>query len=357
MKKLLALVLALSFVFIFVACGEEEAPSDTASVSSSIETLEFVKPENYASVVLVTINPQFRLYLDINGDVLAVEPVNSDAKSIVSKITAKSGDIKAVIENVVTATKDGGFVKENATVNFEVTEVKNTEVDTSVILDKAKTSAESSFRVNGIAAEVKTSVADDIIKDTSSALPSDASEPAHSHSFSTATCEKPAVCSCGATDGEALGHNYKDGVCTRCKAVDSNHVFSSVISKKGAWDFLFMNGDTLYSCSLYLSGTADDWGCNLGIGDYMDSSSIGFDEMKSDCIVYNGKYYYVGRGDGDALKSVAENKNTVTVTDLNGNQLVLTKTGEKTMTVKTSPASFTVFGKIPEGIVLTFSAE
>lgn len=34
-------------------------------------------------------------------------------------------------------------------------------------------------------------------------------QPAHTHSYSAATCTKPGTCSCGATNGDALGHSYK----------------------------------------------------------------------------------------------------------------------------------------------------
>ena len=40
---------------------------------------------------------------------------------------------------------------------------------------------------------------------------------AHQHSWTEATCTAPKTCSeCGDTEGEALGHNYVDGVCSRC---------------------------------------------------------------------------------------------------------------------------------------------
>ena len=41
----------------------------------------------------------------------------------------------------------------------------------------------------------------------------------HTHSFGQATCTTPATCSCGATQGNALGHTTTNGTCTRCGAV------------------------------------------------------------------------------------------------------------------------------------------
>lgn len=43
------------------------------------------------------------------------------------------------------------------------------------------------------------------------------STPTHTHSYSNATCTEPAKCSCGATDGNALGHKYSNATCTEAK--------------------------------------------------------------------------------------------------------------------------------------------
>ena len=40
----------------------------------------------------------------------------------------------------------------------------------------------------------------------------------HVCEFAAATCVKPATCKCGKTQGEALGHNIADNVCTNCGA-------------------------------------------------------------------------------------------------------------------------------------------
>ena len=43
------------------------------------------------------------------------------------------------------------------------------------------------------------------------------SENPHVHEWTDATCTEPKTCvTCGETEGEALGHDYVDGVCTRC---------------------------------------------------------------------------------------------------------------------------------------------
>ena len=51
----------------------------------------------------------------------------------------------------------------------------------------------------------------------------------HTHAFSDATCTEAPKCDCGETEGEALGHDYKDGVCTRCEAADPDYVAPPVV--------------------------------------------------------------------------------------------------------------------------------
>lgn len=43
------------------------------------------------------------------------------------------------------------------------------------------------------------------------------------HTYAEATCTEAATCHCGAASGSALGHNYEQGKCTRCKAADPDH--------------------------------------------------------------------------------------------------------------------------------------
>ena len=49
-------------------------------------------------------------------------------------------------------------------------------------------------------------------------------EAPHTHVWSDATCTEPKKCECNATEGEALGHAYAEGVCSRCGAADPDYV-------------------------------------------------------------------------------------------------------------------------------------
>lgn len=350
MKKIISIALALCFVLALVSCGKSGTSSLETSSGDSAES--FVKPEQYASVLLVTINPQFRLYLDENGKVLAVEAVNKDAESMKDSITFENQSFETVIETIVTTANKNGFVKADATINFEIVESKETNIAQSDILSKAEKMANDT--ANELEIEIKVNVSG--IKPTDD--PS-SSEPAHTHSFSAATCTEPKKCSCGAVEGTALGHDYKDGVCTRCKAKDPNYKPTSVLQKQGKWTLQYLNGKQLYSVSMTVCKPGQN-SATVGIGDLLTSLPSNMQEdpnIEDDCEIFNGEYYYIGMGDGGDIKTVKEDNGIVTITDASGNNLVLTRTGENTLKCASSPERFIFISGIPVGSVFTFVAE
>lgn len=161
MKKILSLILAVMlFLVVMAGCAPKKA-GGASSIVAAVET-NFEKPETYASVVLVTINPQFRLYLDAEGIVLAVEPINADAKSINKKIEFKDKKVDAVVQNLVVAANDSGFIKENATVDIKIASVKADD-NTTEILNTVKTSVTTKLGELKVVAEVTAEVSQDIL--------------------------------------------------------------------------------------------------------------------------------------------------------------------------------------------------
>lgn len=382
MKKIFALLMAVLLLFTLAACKSNEKPS-TDNSTSTTDTVAFTAPENYATVLLVTINPEFKLYLDEKGSVLAVEPVNSDAKSIASDIENIKGDLETVIHDIVSAADKGGFVKENATVNFQVTVVKDDTINTDDILNTVKETANKAFADSEKTIEVNVSVAEDVLKEsvssneetsstniTTSTEPQGTASQTHKHSYSAATCTEPKKCSCGATEGKALGHKYSNGTCTVCGAKDPNFVsYTSVKNKTGSWNLKFLVGKTLYNINLTLYSSAEyGIGAGYDICDLVDDLP---EDMKADIlknyqdslITYEDKQYYAGRGSGENLASLEEDGTTVTLTDTDGAKLVLIRTAENTMTVQSFDNSFAFLDyldegvKIPVGAVFTFKAD
>lgn len=371
MKRIFSVLLALCFV---ASCGESNTSSTETSSQDYAEV--FVKPQEYASVLLVTINPQFKLYLDENGKVLAMEAVNEDAKSLKNSISFENESFETVIEAIVTEANKNGFVKADATINVEIVESKEENKAQSDILSNVEKTVANiaealkiEIKVN--IGEIKTdndtnssntessnhqsSSKTTVTQSSSVAKPGNtqsSSKPAHTHSYSAATCTQPKKCSCGAVEGNALGHNYKDGVCTRCKAKDSNYKpLTSVLQKQGKWKFQYLKGTNLYSVNLIICTSEENF-VNVPIGDLLTTlpeDMQNHPDTKKYCEVFNGKYYYVGKGDGDKIKSVKEENGTVTVTDSSENNLVLTRTDENTLKCTSAPKTFACGLEIPVG--------
>lgn len=132
-------MLVLIFVFSLSACGKKDTSSDK---DTPIQGETFAAAENYATVLLVTINSQFKLYLDENNNVLAVEPVNDDAKTFSSEIDFENKSLETVVGTLVEKANEKGFVKENSAVKFEITEQKSETVNKEDVLQKAVSAAE-----------------------------------------------------------------------------------------------------------------------------------------------------------------------------------------------------------------------
>lgn len=253
MKKIIALILVLIFVFTLSACGNKDTASDT-NISAPTSSETFVKPENYTTVLLVSINPQFKLYLDESNKVLAVEPVNDDAKSFCDNIGFENKSVEAVVGNIVEKANEKGFIKGNAVVNFKITEQKDG-VDSSNILTTVVSAANQKATELKIEIKVETKESDNsqttettsenkqtgessktetssknegnTSKPTTTTKPTE-SKPTHTHSYSAATCTTPQKCSCGETKGSALGHKWQDATCKApktcsvCKKTEGN---------------------------------------------------------------------------------------------------------------------------------------
>lgn len=372
MKKFLSLLLAITLIFVFTACGNGKGGS--SDIESTDDSEAFVKPENYATVMLVTINPEFRLYLDALNNVLAVEPVNEDAKTAI-KDTELKGEFKSVMEKIVEKSNDAGFVKENATVNIKITETKNQAADTTAILNTAKSTADNAFKKINITAEIKTSVSEDASSTpeaTSSSAPAEnnesiTSQPAHTHSFAAATCTKPKTCSCGATEGAALGHKFKDGKCSVCNAADPNFKETPIANKNGVWKAEYIAGGKYYIATITLIG---ELGVGVGIGDPLSEMEPEIQDdirknkdqegYKDSYVVFQNKEFWYARGMGAELKPLVENNGTITLTTTEeaGAQIVLTRTDENTLTVKSVTQTFKdMVEDIPVGTKLIFKAK
>lgn len=342
MKRLLTICLTLVMLLSLAACGGGD-PTSSAPAGDT-----FVAPEGYTSVILVTINPQFKLYLDADGAVLAVEPVNEDAKSIVAPVNTHTGSLKTVMEELVTAVKDGGFVKEEAkaTVTITVAERADTVAvaDVNAALQQVEQAADAAFEALEIEVESIVAPAVENVTTIADTTKMPATTTTTAATTTTTTTKKPTTTTT----------TKKPTTTTTTKAPS----YTAVTEKNGSWEAMYRHGENLYSAGLTLFGAEEERGIGLGIGDPLSSLPEEVrEDMKPDCYLYEGEYFYFGRGDGDGLSAIAENGTTVTLTDFYGHTLTLTRTGETTLKVTSAVASFGPLSNIPAGLTFTFTTE
>ncbi len=354
MKKLVALLLALVLCFALCACGKGGNEGGGSQAGSAA----FVKPENYASVLVVSINPEIRLYLDKDNNVLAVEPVNDDAKAVVQKLDVKNKKIDAAVKSIITVSKDEGFVKEGVTVSIKVAEVKDKEISADTIADLAKQSTNETLTELKITAEVKT---EKFGYTHSDPINSDPANSQHHHEFSKATCTEPAKCACGETQGKTAPHNYVSGACTVCKSADPHYVssFTSVKEKAGTWNLTYAAKNKLYVASLILYGNDENLRTKAKIGDALTTlpEEVWEDIRGSaEYAKFNNKEYYMANGENAPLVQVNENKTSLILVDGNGKKMILERKNETTLVIKSVENGFIAFENAPAGSILTFSA-
>ncbi len=381
MKKFLAAALALCLLLALGACGSKKpAPAD-----SSDEQDAFVTPAGCVTVLQITINPQFRLYLDADDKVLAVEPLNADARSVVKDVDTASGDRDAVIRSILTAAKNGGFVKNGSTVNLQVMETEKAEgadqallkaaemvvaqaaVDLNVTLTvkKLATPSTTSTTVTTTAADTTagttaagTAAAGTAAATTAATVKTTAPTTAHKHAFAAADCTKPKTCACGATEGAPLGHEYgENGACIRCGGK-----VTPLTQKNGVWQLRFLakneqGKDELRDCKLTLTGSRPL--IAVGIGEAVDTLADSIKEnpnFADDCVEFEGKQYYIGAGDGGPLTVKFDGSAMIVTDDVNG-KITLKRTGEDTLTVTAVDAKGSwYFDGVKTGTTLTFIA-
>lgn len=157
----------------------------------------------------------------------------------------------------------------------------------------------------------------------------------HTHKFADATCTVPKKCGCGTTEGVALGHSYKDGVCARCGGEDPDYKADFEITI-GAWEANIVQGNLLFQYTFVFAGNQPYWSMSKA------AEPTGEEDLSDPELVYEyggKKYVYLPVGDGDDI-SFTESVRTVTVTDTQGKKLVLERIDDTVLKVTSVDSGF-----------------
>lgn len=101
------------------------------------------------------------------------------------------------------------------------------------------------------------------------------SDSVHTHSYSDATCTEAKKCSCGATEGTAIGHNWKDATCINPRTcINCGKNEGSVIEHD------FANGKCSYCGKVggTIEITLENWNQYFEVYEWVDWNKNAFDE-------------------------------------------------------------------------------
>lgn len=277
MKKLIAgiLIICLMGSMLLSGCGKPAEPAQT-----------FTPPENYVSVVQITINPTANLYLDANEVVLAVEYVNVDAKNCYEKVETEivGKKLDAAVNVVVTTAEQDGYFAENKAVTIDLVETKNEEKKIEV-LNTATASAKAVLTEKNIAAEVKLSEASQKVVDDKAAADKAAADKA-------------------AADKAAADKAAADKAAAEAAAKEKELKNPQKNLKKNVWYSMFELGETDETMTIIKVKFSDDGKYSIGLAPLLNDPY-----GEGDYYVYNGNKYYIsggGAGSGGTYTTTTE---------------------------------------------------
>ena len=152
--------------FLLCACGKaqdvEESQSsentvgnqETATEIKAQTTVEDVIPEDYATSVIVTINPQLKLYLDKDNVVIGVEYLNEDAKAAFAKVNFSDVTIEVCIDEMISAAVESEFLADGKDVSIEISEIKDGSIDSEKLCEQVETVVIAAVEENKVEANV-----------------------------------------------------------------------------------------------------------------------------------------------------------------------------------------------------------
>ena len=108
---------------------------------------------------------------------------------------------------------NGNIISNNDSNENDSTDISSTQSGNSIPNKNTTTNTNTNSKPNNSSNNVSSKPSNNINSKPTNNTSSKPSSSVHTHSYSNATCTKPATCSCGATNGKALGHSWKEATC------------------------------------------------------------------------------------------------------------------------------------------------
>ena len=169
-KERIFLALLMSCMLILTACGKQEigeqdnSETDATVVmeenTNQVEATEEENqiPDDYVAAIIVTINPQIKLYVDANNVVVGVECLNEDAKGIFSGVELTNITVEQGIEKIVTIAVENDFLVDGKDINIEISEVRDESVDSEQLCNQVEEAVVVAVEQNNVEANITAKV-------------------------------------------------------------------------------------------------------------------------------------------------------------------------------------------------------
>lgn len=152
-KKKIFVAMGILLLLCLSACSKEkevvsensEAVVESETIESVSETTETqaamaedVIPTDYAAAIIVTINPQIKLYVDVDNTIVGIEYLNEDAKKAYAGIDFSGITVEEGMEQLIDAAVEKKFLTDGKEVSIDVAEVKDESYDYEAVCTKAE---------------------------------------------------------------------------------------------------------------------------------------------------------------------------------------------------------------------------
>ena len=148
-KRMHLLPLLLVFILLLSGCGE-------ATKSGGNDTGSSETPENFAYTVLVTINPEIKLYMDENDKILTVEYLNDDAKTAYSDKEIVGLTLDDGLAGIVETAIEKEYLKNGKDITVELDDIKSDVVNKDAVLSSADSTIKTVLSEKKVTANVIT---------------------------------------------------------------------------------------------------------------------------------------------------------------------------------------------------------
>ena len=132
-----------------VPVGSEEV--ETEKVQQEVENHI---PEDYAAAVVITINPQIKLYLNENRMVIGTEYLNEDAKDAFSEVALEGDTLEDSMKLLVDAAVESEYLADGKDVKIEIAEIREESLNSEEICNLMESAAAAAVEEHQIEATV-----------------------------------------------------------------------------------------------------------------------------------------------------------------------------------------------------------